>query len=74
MKSFIELRGAVSRADFKHLGLDPRRWTAKGGWLCASPAGYVVGRRMPAFAKQHPTAFWQIKADVAKWAPSTQSK
>jgi hypothetical protein len=52
-----------------HLGLDARRWTAKGGWLCASPAGYVIGRRMPAFDKQHPTVFEKVKADFEKWAP-----
>jgi hypothetical protein len=67
--ALIEFRGAVSRADFKHLELDPRRWTACGGWLLPSPKGYVPSRRTPNFAKQHPTVFAQVKADFAKWAP-----
>jgi hypothetical protein len=67
--ALLELRGVVSRADFKHLGLDPRRWTAKGGWLRSSSAGYVIGPRMPTFTKQHPIVFAQVKADLEKWAP-----
>jgi hypothetical protein len=67
--ALIELRDAVSRADFKHLELDPRRWSAKGGWLLPSSAGYVNGRRTPDFAKQHPIVFEQVKADFAKWVP-----
>ena len=69
LAALMEVRGSVSRADFRHLGLDPRRWTARDGWLCASSAGYVAGRRTPDFAKQHPTVFSQIKADFPKWAP-----
>jgi hypothetical protein len=68
--ALIEFRGSVSRSDFKHLGLDPRRWTARNGWLLASPEGYVPGRRTPNFAKQHPVVYSQIKTDFPKWAPA----
>ena len=67
--ALIEIRGYALRTDFKHLGLDHRRWTVKGGWLVASPAGYVTGRSTPNFAKQHPVVYAQIKADFEKWAP-----
>lgn len=72
--ALIELRGAVSRSDFKYLGLDPRRWTARNGWLLASPAGYVPGRRMPNFSKQHPLVYSRIKTDFAEWAPPLQAR
>jgi hypothetical protein len=67
--ALIEVRGSVSRSDFRHLGLDPRRWTAKNGWLLASSAGYIPGKRTPNFAKQHPIVYSQIKTDFPHWAP-----
>jgi hypothetical protein len=67
--ALLEIRGFVLRSDFKHLGLDPRRWTARDGWLVTSLEGYVAGRRTPDFAKQHPTVYAQIKSDFKKWAP-----
>jgi hypothetical protein len=67
--ALLEIRGSVLRSDFKHLGLDPRRWTAKGGWLNTVAGGYVAGKHTPTFAKQHPTVYAQIKADFSKWAP-----
>lgn len=33
----LELRGQVTRADFKRYGVDHRRWTAPGSWLQAVP-------------------------------------
>jgi hypothetical protein len=72
--ALMEIRGSVSRSDFKHLGIDPRRWTARDGWLLASSVGYVPGRRTPNFAKQHPVVYSQIKTDFAKWAPSPQQQ
>jgi hypothetical protein len=67
--ALIELRGSVSRSDFKYLGLDPRRWTAQDGWLRVASEGYVTGKRTPNFAKQHPLVYSQIKTDFPKWAP-----
>jgi hypothetical protein len=69
LAALIELRGSVSRADFKHLGLDPRRWTGRRGWLRVGADGYVTGKRTPNFAGQHPKVYSQIKADLPKWAP-----
>jgi hypothetical protein len=59
--ALIELRGWVSRSDFKHIGLDARRWTNKRGWLRVSSSGYVAGKRTPNFAGQHPLVYSQIK-------------
>ena len=67
--ALIEVRGSVSRSDFKHVGLDPRRWTARNGWLSASSVGYIPGKRTPNFAKQHPVVYSQIKTDFPHWAP-----
>jgi hypothetical protein len=67
--ALLEIRGFVLRSDFKHLGLDPRRWTAKRGWLVRSPDGYVAGKYTPDFAKRHPIVYARIKADLEKWAP-----
>lgn len=60
----------VTRADFKALGMDSRRWTDPyTGWLTATPDGYVPGPNMPDFAGQHPRNFEEIKADRARWDP-----
>lgn len=67
--ALLEIRGFVLRSDFKHLGLDPRRWTARHGWLATSPDGYIAGKYTPNFAKQHPVVYARIKADLRKWAP-----
>jgi hypothetical protein len=67
--ALLEIRGFVLRSDFKHLGLDARRWTARHGWLASSPDGYVAGKYTPNFAKQHPVVYARIKADLRKWAP-----
>jgi hypothetical protein len=67
--ALLELRGSVSRADFKHLGLDPRRWTSRDGWLHVVREGYVTSKRTPKFAEQHPVVYSQIKTDFHKWAP-----
>jgi hypothetical protein len=67
--ALMEVRGCVARSDFKYLGLDPRRWTARDGWLLASSEGYVPRRNTPNFAKQHPVVYSQIKTDFDRWAP-----
>jgi hypothetical protein len=58
----------VTRADFKALQLDPRRWVDPWAeWLRPTPEGYVPGARMPDLKAQHPVNYEQIKADRAKW-------
>lgn len=64
----LEKRGYVVRADFKHVGIDYRRWF--DGWLSASGGGaFKPGPHMPDFRRQHPTNFEQIAADYDKWKP-----
>lgn len=65
----LETRGFVTRADFKALGLDHRRWTS--AWLDIDPSGrgWIAGPYTPNFRIQHPTNYEQIKADADKWMP-----
>lgn len=64
----IERRGFVTRADFKHHGIDYRRWTARGAeWLTLDAEGYKPGRYCPDFRRQHPDAYAKIAADAERW-------
>lgn len=66
----VETVGAVCRADFKALRLDPGRWMT-GHWLeKAMTRGYwVAGKSFAgkAFKREHPTSYAEIKADAATW-------
>ncbi|MBI1213834.1 MAG: hypothetical protein GC190_20425 [Alphaproteobacteria bacterium] len=66
----LERRGFVTRADFKHIGIDPRRWITD--WLKVSPnnTGFVANEHMPNFKAQHPRNYDQIAADWDKWKPA----
>lgn len=66
----MERRGVVGRTDFKHVGIDYRRWTGQQ-WLVpdSSRGGWVPGPYWPDFKRQHPTNFEQIAADYERWAP-----
>lgn len=69
----LQKRGFVTRADFKAIGIDHRRWITPGiDWLAPSDSKgvYVAGRHLPDFAAQHPTNFEQIAADADRWMPS----
>lgn len=66
----LERRGYVTRADFKHHGIDHRRWLSPTGWLRFIDGRYVAGG-MPDFKGQHPKAYEQIAADADKWMPTT---
>lgn len=61
----LEVRGHVTRQDFREYSIDPRRWTGPGGWLLpgAVPGQFV---RAPAldFDKQHPEVYAQVLAEV----------
>lgn len=60
----------VHKSDFKHIGIDHRRWTTPGnGWLVATRDGFVKGPFMPDFKGQHPRNFEEIKADRPNWDP-----
>lgn len=57
----------VTRADFKALALDPRRWTDH--WLTSTPSGYVRSENFPDFLGQHPEVSAKIRAERSRWAP-----
>lgn len=64
----LEKRGYVTRADFKHIQIDHRRWLASGmGWLTVEDGHYVKGPYFPDFKAQHPVVYEQIAADAEKW-------
>lgn len=64
----LEERGYITRADFKHIGIDYRRWISpQTGWLSVQGQTYVRGPHMPDLKKQHPVNYQQIKADQGKW-------
>lgn len=66
----VERRGFVTRADFKHVGIDHRRWLNNAyGWLVvgATRGIYIAGPRLGDFKAQHPKNFEQIAADYDKW-------
>lgn len=63
-------RGGVTRDDFRHVGIDARRWLPQGaGWLVARDGRFVAGPALPDFAGQHPTVYAQIDAEFDSWAP-----
>lgn len=62
----LEQRGFVTRADFKALKIDPRRWI-DGGWLIGGPDGLVRGPHCPDFAGQHPVVIAEVRADFNEW-------
>ena len=63
----LEIRGEVTRADFKELGIDIRRWIAPQGWLRpgAVPGQFVATPRL-SVAAQHPEVWPQVLADERK--------
>lgn len=64
----LEQRGFVTRHDFKHIGLDHRRWiAAESGWLKVSDGRYLAGDGLPNFKLQHPRVYAEIAADADKW-------
>lgn len=65
--------GSVTRADFEHLKLDPRRWVSDR-WIISSGKRTFVAGKMPEVEKQHPKVFKQIKSEFDKWAPPKQGK
>jgi len=66
----LEERGHVTRADFRSIGIDHRRWIAPvPGWLAVRDGRFVPGPGYPDFARQHPKVYAEIKTDRPKWAP-----
>ena len=63
----LEVRGHVTRADFKAIGIDHRRWVSH--WLVPTEKGFIAGKYMPDFKGQHPDVFNKVLMDMPKWAP-----
>lgn len=59
--AILHLRGYVTRADFREIRIDPRRWMGPQGWLRpgAEPGQYVRGEGLD-FDQQHPAVFAQV--------------
>ncbi|MGX9145916.1 hypothetical protein [Mesorhizobium sp. 128a] len=68
----MERRGYVTKADFKHVKIDPSRWTRD--WLerGVERGQFVIGKYTPDLKAQHPTNWAQIEADFEKWKPSDE--
>jgi hypothetical protein len=65
-------RGYLTRADFKHVRIDHRRWLPGGQrWLVIADGGrcYKAGPRLPDLKAVHPRNWAEIEADYEKWAP-----
>ena len=62
----LEVRGYVTRADFKHYGMDHRRWTGPGGWLVAheQPGAWKWKDGATGFGPAHPVVYPQILEEV----------
>jgi hypothetical protein len=62
----LELRGHVTRADFKAHGVDPRRWTGPSGWLKpgVNPGEFVRGPGLD-FDAQHPEVYAKVLAEAS---------
>lgn len=69
----LERRGYVTRADFKAIGIDHRRWLRPASWLLVEDGRYVRGH-MPNFKAQHPVVWEQIAADFEKWKPKEEAR
>lgn len=63
--ALLEIRGHVTRQDFKRIGIDHRRWVGPGGWLDLKDGVYVRTPQLT-FDRQHPTVYQQVLADVRK--------
>ena len=65
----IELRGFVTRVDFKRAMIDHRRFIARDGWLmrCHCGAGWFSKVTGMGFSSQHPKVYAQIRAEADKW-------
>lgn len=59
--ALLEVNGHVTRADFRNLLLDPRRWVGPNGWLKpgANPGEFVRGDGLD-FEAQHPDIYRQV--------------
>lgn len=62
----LEVRGYVTREDFKAAGIDHRRWVPQG-WVTSNSGRMSRAEAMPDFKRQHPRVYAEIMADKEKW-------
>lgn len=61
----LNVRGFVTRADFREAGIDPGRWMYAGDWLKRGDVpGQWVKDQLPDFAASHPVVYPQVLAAV----------
>ncbi len=68
----LERRGWVAVSDFKHIGIDRKRWLDMG-WITGREGcrgHYVAGKHPLDLRRAHPVNYGQIEADYAKWKPT----
>ncbi|MBN9463453.1 MAG: hypothetical protein J0H00_19760 [Burkholderiales bacterium] len=59
----LELRGYITRSDFRGIGIDIRTWIGPRGWLRAQVGdapGRFVAADLPPFSAQHPVVYPQV--------------
>lgn len=68
-----EVRGHITRDDFKRYHVDPRRW-ADSGWLVDGdrPGEFRIASP-ETWAKQHPVVYPQILADIRDWLATSEA-
>jgi hypothetical protein len=66
ISAVLELRGYVTREDFRRYHIDPRRWHGPGGWLLPMPerSGCYVASKTLNFKGQHPVVYPQVLEEV----------
>ena len=65
----LELRGYVTREDFKHIGIDHRRWLgaqSQFGMMQSEVRGRYTHAGL-GFHREHPKVYAQIKAEAERW-------
>ncbi len=63
----LQLRGYLTRRDFKHHDISMSRWT-QGCWLESRGDGrWTKGQYMPDFRGQHPVNYVEIEKDYETW-------
>lgn len=71
--ALLDVRGYVTRTDFKMMKIDHRRWVNDSKWLVPTgqPGQYARGPELR-FDQQHPQVYAQIRAEVEKQQKSTE--
>jgi hypothetical protein len=67
LTALLEIRGFVTRADFKTVGIDHRRWVNDPNWLVPTdrPGQFARGPELR-FDQQHPMVYAEIRAEIEK--------